>query len=232
MQTDAVFLITGASGGIGAATARRASAAGYRLVLVGRDEQRLAGLAAALDAPRRTLTLRCDVQDWADQQAMVDRVREVWGRLDVVFANAGRGGGSGFLHGEPTPDVWQSMVMTNIFGVAATARLSLPALVESRGHLVLTGSVVGRVPIPGSFYSATKWAVTAMSECIRAEAIGTGVRVTVLQPGFVDTPFLGRRPDGPVLNPDDVARAVLYAVQQPPQVDLNEIVIRPVGQAR
>jgi len=118
MHPDSVFLITGASGGIGAATARRAIAAGYRLVLVGRDEQRLAELAAELASPRRTLSIRCDVQDWGEQQAMIERVCETWGRLDVVFANAGRGGGSGFMRGEATPEIWRSMLMTNVFGVA------------------------------------------------------------------------------------------------------------------
>jgi len=228
---DPVFLITGASGGIGAATARRAAAAGYRVVLAGRDEQRLTCLAAELGGVECALSIRCDVQEWSDQQAMIEAVLQKWGRLDVVFANAGTGVGSGFLKGEATPELWKSMVMTNVFGVAVTARLSLPALVESKGHLVLTGSVVGRVPIPGSFYSATKWAVSGMSESIRAEAIGTGVRVTVVQPGFVDTAFLARRPES-LLDPDDVARAVLYALQQPPEVDVNEIVIRPLGQAR
>ena len=232
-STESVFLITGASGGIGAATARRATAAGYRVVLAGRDEQRLADLVADLGCgPERALAIRCDVRDWADQEMMIARVMSTWGRLDVVFANAGTGVGSSFLHGEATPEIWRSMVMTNVFGVAATARLSLPALIEARGNLVLTGSVVGRVAIPGSFYSATKWAVTAMSECIRAEAVGTGVRVTLIQPGFVDTAFLAQRPASPILSPDDVARAVLYAVQQPRDVDINEIVIRPVGQPR
>ena len=231
-MAEPVFLITGAAGGIGAATARRAAAAGYRLVLTGRDEARLTGLVAELGGPKRALGIRCDVQDWADQRAMIQRIVDTCGRLDVVFANAGVGGGSGFLHGEPTPELWRSMVLTNIFGVAATARLALPALIESRGHLLLAGSVVGRVAIPGSFYSATKWAVTAMGECIRAEAIGTGVRVTVIEPGFVDTPLLTRRPEGPILEPDDVARAVLYALQQRAHVDVNEVLIRPLGQAR
>ena len=227
-----VFLITGASGGIGSATARRAAAAGYRLVLAGRDEARLSRLAEELGGPEVALSVRCDVQDWAPQQALVERALETWGRLDVVFANAGVAGGAGLVREDATPEQWRTMVLTNIFGVAATARLTLPALIESRGHLLLMGSVVGRVPIPGSFYSATKWAITGMSESIRAELIGTEVRVTLIQAGFVDTPLLVRRPDGPILATDDVARTVLWALEQPPHVDINEVLIRPVGQPR
>jgi NADP-dependent 3-hydroxy acid dehydrogenase YdfG len=231
-MTGSVFLITGAAGGIGAATARRAVAAGYRVVLAGRDEARLKLLAEELGGAERALPVRCDVQDWAAQQALVGRALDVWGRLDVVFANAGVASGAGFVRGEATPEEWRAMVLTNIFGVAATARLSLPALIENRGHLLLMGSVVGRVAIPGSFYSATKWAVTGMSESIRAELIGTGVRVSVIQAGFVDTPLLARRPEGPILAAEDVARTVLWALEQPPHVDINEVLIRPVGQLR
>src|SRR5579864_1506048 len=175
-----VFLITGAAGGIGSATARRAVAAGYRVVLAGRDEARLNVLAEELGGPDVALGVRCDVQDWAAQLALVERTLETWGRLDVAFANAGVAAGAGFVRGEATPEQWRTTVLTNIFGVAATARLSVQALIESRGHLL--GSVVGRVPIPGSLYSATKWAVTGMSESIRAEQIGTAVRVTVVRP--------------------------------------------------
>src|SRR5579864_930065 len=227
-----VFLITGAAGGIGSATARRAVAAGYRVVLAGRDEARLNVLAEELGGPDVALGVRCDVQDWAAQLALLERTLETWGRLDVVFANAGVATGAGFVRGEATPEQWRTMVLTNIFGVAATARLSLPALIESRGHLLLMGSVVGRVPIPGSLYSATKWAVTGMSESIRAELIGTAVRVTVIQAGFVDTPLLARRPDGPILAADDVARTVVWVLEQPPHVDVNEVLIRPLGQLR
>ncbi len=231
-MSDPVFLITGAAGGIGAATARGAVAAGYRVVLAGRDEARLTALAESLGGSDRALSVKCDVQDWTAQEALVERTLTAWGRLDVVFANAGIGGGAGFVRGDATPELWRSMVLTNIFGVAATARLTLPALIESRGHLLLMGSVVGRVPIPGSFYSATKWALTGMSESIRAELIGTGVRVSVIEAGFVDTPMLARRPDGPLLTADDIARTVLWVLQQPPHVDINEVLVRPVGQAR
>jgi NADP-dependent 3-hydroxy acid dehydrogenase YdfG len=124
------------------------------------------------------------------------------------------------------------MVLTNVYGVAITARALLPLLVASCGHLVLMGSVAGRIPVPGSLYSATKWAITAMGQSIRAEATGTGIRVTVVEPGLVDTPAVSPHRRGePKLDPEDVARTVLFAVSQPKGVDVNEIVVRPVGQS-
>ena len=101
---------------------------------------------------------------------------------------------------------------------------------EAQGHVLLTGSVAGRRALPGSLYSATKWAVTAMGEGLRQEVDGTGVRVTLIEPGMVDTPFFDNRPQG-ALEADDVARAVMFAVAQPRHVDVNEILIRPTGQS-
>ena len=227
MPDDPVFLITGASSGIGAATARAAAGAGYRLVLAARSTDKLEALAAELGGHDRALALRCDVTEYADQEAMVAATLERFGRLDIVFANAGFGAPRGFT--ESTPEHWRSMVLTNVYGAALTIRACLPALTGSRGHLLLTGSVAGRRALPGSLYSATKWAVTAMGEAARQELNGTGVRVTLIEPGMVDTPFF----DNPVrdaLEPDDIARAVLYAVSQPPHVDVNEILIRPTAQ--
>ncbi|MEU0534768.1 SDR family oxidoreductase [Amycolatopsis tolypomycina] len=231
-MTDPVFLITGASRGIGAATARLAAEAGYRLVLVARDESRLTGLAADLGGPGRVWPVACDVTDWARLDGLVTRVRERWGRLDVVFANAGTSVVTSFLgHRGAPPDEWRDMVLANVYGPALTARATLPALVESGGHLVLTGSAAGRGVRPGNLYSATKWAVTGLAQSIRAECVGTGVRVTLVQPGLVDTGGIppGRAGD-PKLDPADIARAVLYAVGQPATVDVNEILVRPVGQ--
>lgn len=148
-------------------------------------------------------------------------------RLDVAFANAGFGASRGFL--EESPEQWRSMVLTNVYGAALTIRATMPALKESRGHLILTGSVAGRRALPGSLYSATKWAVTAMGEAARLELNGTGVRVTLIEPGMVDTPFFDTRgPDR--LQPDDIARTVMFAVSQPAHVDVNEILVRPTAQ--
>jgi NADP-dependent 3-hydroxy acid dehydrogenase YdfG len=225
---DPVFLITGASSGIGAATARYAAGAGYRLVLAARSQERLAELADELGGAQRALALRCDVTEWEQQEAMVRSALEHFGQLDVAFANAGFGASRGFL--SESPEQWRSMVLTNVYGAALTIRATIPALKESRGHLLLTGSVAGRRALPGSLYSATKWAVTAMGESARQDLNDTGVRVTLIEPGMVDTPFFDNRPER-ALEPDDVARAVMYAVSQPQHVDVNEILIRPTAQA-
>jgi NADP-dependent 3-hydroxy acid dehydrogenase YdfG len=225
---DPVFLITGASSGIGAATARHAAIAGYRLVLAARSRDQLLDISYELGGSDRALPVQCDVSEWDQQQALVEQALERFGRLDVAFANAGFGAPRGFLN--DSPEHWRAMVLTNVYGAALTIRATIPALKESRGHLLLTGSVAGRRALPGSLYSATKWAVTAMGEAARQELNDTGVRVTLIEPGMVDTPFFDNRPKD-ALEPDDVARAVMFAVSQPPHVDVNEILVRPTAQA-
>ena len=227
-MSDPVFLITGASSGIGAATARHAAAARYRLVLAARSVDKLEALAAELGGPDRALAVACDVTEWEQQQAMVSSALERFGRLDVTFANAGFGAPRGFENS--TVEHWRSMVLTNVYGAALTIRATLPALREFRGHLLLTGSVAGRRALPGSLYSATKWAVTAMGEAARQELNDSGVRVTLIEPGMVDTPFFDSGASPGALKPDDIARAVMFAVSQPPHVDVNEILVRPTAQ--
>jgi NADP-dependent 3-hydroxy acid dehydrogenase YdfG len=227
-MSNPVFLITGASSGIGAATARQAAQAGYRVVLAARSADRLQELAAELGGEERALALECDVTEWDQQQAMVRSTLDRYGRLDVAFANAGFGAARGFLN--ETPEFWRSMVLTNVYGVALTIRATITPLKEARGHLLLTGSLAGRRALPGSLYSATKWAVTAMGEAARLELNDTGVRVTLIEPGMVDTPFFDNPGEGR-LEADDVARTVMFAVSQPPHVDVNEILVRPTAQS-
>ena len=226
-MADPVFLITGASSGIGAATARHAAAGGYRLVLAARSTDKLESLAEELGGSERAIAVTCDVTDFGQQEQMVAAALDGFGRVDVAFANAGFGAKRGFLEG--TPEQWRDMVLTNVLGAAYTIRATIPALKESAGHLLLTSSVAGRRALSGSLYSASKHAVTAMAESARQDLGDSGVRVTSIEPGMVDTPFF----DDPVSNalePDDIARAVMFAVSQPPHVDVNEILIRPVSQ--
>ncbi|HUA74379.1 MAG TPA: SDR family oxidoreductase [Solirubrobacteraceae bacterium] len=225
--TDRVLLITGASTGIGAATARHAAAAGWRLVLAARSLDKLDALAAELGGPERAVAVQCDVTEWEQQQALAQRALDAFGQIDAVFANAGFGGARGFL--KDTVEHWREMVLTNVYGAALTLRATIPALKDSRGHLLLTSSVAGRRALPGSLYSCTKHAVTAMGEAARQDLHGTGVRVTLIEPGMVDTPFFENKPSD-ALQDDDIARAVIYALAQPPHVDVNEILIRPVAQ--
>jgi NADP-dependent 3-hydroxy acid dehydrogenase YdfG len=218
------FIITGASTGIGAETARQAAEAGHKVVLAARSEDKLRALAEETGG----LAVRCDVTDWEDVQALVEQALGLEPTIDVVFANAGFGGARGFT--KDTPEQWREMVLTNVYGVALTIRATIEHLKESKGHLVLTSSVAGRRALPGSLYSATKWAVTAMGEAARQELNGTGVRVTLIEPGMVDTPFFDNPPPFQALKADDIARAVMYAISQPAHVDVNEILIRPTAQ--
>ncbi len=223
------MIITGASTGIGAATARQAVEDGYRVVLAARSEEKLRELAEGLGGEERALAQRCDVSLWEDQEALVAAALERFGRVDVVFANAGFGGKRGFL--EESPEYWRSMIETNVLGVAYSIRAALPHIRDrGSGHYVLTSSVAGRRVLPGSLYSASKWAVTAMGEALRQELAETDIKVTVVEPGMVDTPFFDERPND-ALRDEDIARAVMFALSQPPHVDLNEILVRPVHQA-
>jgi NADP-dependent 3-hydroxy acid dehydrogenase YdfG len=172
--------------------------------------------------------VRCDVTEWEDQQALVRRALDEYGRIDVAFANAGFGGARGFDKG--TPEEWKEMVLTNVLGVAYTIRAAMQPLKDSKGHLLLTSSVAGRRALPGSLYSASKHAVTAMGEAARLDFNDTGVRVTLIEPGMVDTPFFDNPPKIEALQDDDIARAVMFAVSQPAHVDVNEILIRPTAQ--
>jgi NADP-dependent 3-hydroxy acid dehydrogenase YdfG len=232
VATDPVLLITGAGSGIGAATAR-AAAGSYRLVLAARRIEPLRELAEELGGDERALAVQCDVGEWDQVEAMVEGALERFGRVDVVFANAGFGASRGFL--EESPEQWRSMVLTNVYGVALTIRATLPHLLErGDGHFLITSSVAGRRALPGSLYSATKWAVTAIGEALRGELRtmheNTSIRVTLVEPGMVDTPFFENRPGEWALADEDIARAVMYALEQPPNVDVNEILIRPTKQ--
>lgn len=221
---EKVLLITGASSGIGAATARAASQEGYRLALCARSEHKLEALAGEI-GEERAFAQRVDVTDYADQQHMVAEVIKRFGRIDAVFANAGTGGEPGGFSGAPV-DSWKKMVEVNILGVAYTLRASLEEIRKRHGHVVLTGSVAGRRTLAGSMYSATKWAVSAIGYGLREEIKGSGVRVTLLEPGMVDTPFF-EEPKPDALKSEDIARAAVYALTQPAHVDVHELMVLP-----
>ncbi|HEX5929749.1 MAG TPA: SDR family oxidoreductase [Solirubrobacterales bacterium] len=231
-MADPVMLITGASSGIGAATAR-AAAGKYRLVLAARRVDELEALAAELGGEERALAVRCDVTEWDEVEALRDAALERFGRIDVVFTNAGFGATRGFT--EETVEHWRSMVLTNVYGVALTIRATLPHLLErGDGHFLVTSSIAGRRALPGSLYSATKWAATAIGEALRAELRqmhdNKAIKVTLIEPGMTDTDFFDNRPGEWALQDTDIAKAVIYALEQGPNVDVNEILIRPTSQ--
>jgi NADP-dependent 3-hydroxy acid dehydrogenase YdfG len=228
MPDSPVLVITGASSGIGAATARRAVEFGQRVVLAARSTEKLEALAEELGGEEHALAVRCDVTSWDDQQQLVATALDRFGRLDAFFANAGFGAKRGFL--EESVEHWKAMIDTNVYGAALSIRACLPHFREQNaGHVLLTSSVAGRRWVIGSLYSCTKHAVTAMGESLRQEVAETGIKVTVVEPGMVDTPFFDDKPSG-ALEADDIARAVMFALTQPPHVDVNEILVRPVHQ--
>jgi NADP-dependent 3-hydroxy acid dehydrogenase YdfG len=222
------LVITGASSGIGAAVARHAAAAGWNLALGARNAERLDALAAEL-GPERAIAQVADVTDFDQVQALIDAAVERFGRVDAVFANAGFGAKRGFL--EESVEHWRQMVLTNVLGCALTIRAALPEISANAGHFVLTGSVAGTRALPGSLYSSTKFAVHGMAESLRQELDGSGARVTLIAPGMVDTPFFERGAGPDSLAADDVARAVMWALDQPPSVDVNMVLVRPTAQS-
>jgi NADP-dependent 3-hydroxy acid dehydrogenase YdfG len=232
MADDPVLLITGASSGIGAATAR-AAASGYRVVVSARSEEPLKALAEELGGEERALAVGCDVTEWDQVEALAAAALDRFGRIDAVFANAGFGATRGFL--EESVEHWRSMVLTNVYGVALTIRATLPHLLErGDGHFVVTSSIAGRQVLPGSLYSATKHATTAIGEALRAEVRqmheNYEIKVTLIEPGITDTPFFDNSPGESALRDDDIARAVMFALEQPANVEVNEILVRPTVQ--
>jgi NADP-dependent 3-hydroxy acid dehydrogenase YdfG len=229
---DPVLLITGASSGIGAATAR-AAAPTHRLVLAARRLEPMEELAAELGGEERALAVRCDVTEWDQVEALAGVAIERFGAIDAVFANAGFGATRGFL--EESVEHWRSMVLTNVYGVALTIRATLPHLLErGDGHFLVTSSIAGRRVLPGSLYSATKFATGAIGEALRAELRqmheNYAIRVTVIEPGMTDTPFFDNSPGEMALRDEDIARTVIFALEQPAGVDVNEILVRPTRQ--
>lgn len=223
----AVYLISGGTNGIGAETARLAVAAGDDVFVTGRDEERLRSLIEELGGEHADGAV-ADAADWAATEGVVSAALERFGRLDVVFANAGFG-----IDGDIAsfdPDETRTMVLTNVLGPMLLARATIPALTDSKGLFVVTGSVAGRKAMPGSPYSSTKWAVHGFAESLRQQLVGTGIRTSVVAPGRVDTPFWENGVQGPALTSGDIARAVLWIADQPEHVDVNEVLIRPIGQ--
>ncbi|WP_316742227.1 SDR family NAD(P)-dependent oxidoreductase [Streptomyces sp. MK7] len=231
MTDSPVTLITGGGSGIGAAIARRLLHAGHRVAVTGRGEERLRGFARELGDPDGLLTITGSAAEYDEVRSAVERTLKEFGRLDTVVANAGFATHDTVAEGDPAG--WTEMVLTNVLGPALLVRASIDALKESRGRIVLVGSVAGFVNTPGNIYGATKWAVTGLAENTRREVTQWGVGVTLVAPGRVETPFwdgLGGLPPGDLLTADQIADSVVWAIRQPAGVDVNTLVVRPMGQ--
>lgn len=236
-----VLLITGGSSGIGAATARRAVAAGFRVSLIARSAERLNRIASECESGR-VLPIVCDVRSLEQQEAAVAATLDAFGGIDATYANAGLAGPPGDFLTHP-PELWRDILDVTLFGAALTIRACLPALEKAEnGHLLICGSSAGRTYGHPSLYAAAKWGLTSLGYGLQAKLAPRGVRVTLIEPGVTETSLfesagtsLGEIQDLSgikcPLHPDDVARAVLFSLDQPPHVAINEILIRPSTQA-
>ncbi|MEL7313315.1 MAG: SDR family oxidoreductase, partial [Pseudomonadota bacterium] len=219
------ILITGGSSGIGEICARRAVEAGHRVVIASRSEDKLDAIVSDL-GDDNAFAVPCDVADPDAQAAMFDSAIEKFGRLDVVFANAGLGASAvGTEHGDI--ENFHQMIIINNFAVTVTCKLAIPHLKLTKGQLILTGSQAGHVALSGSVYSATKWFIRGYAKNLTNELTPHGVRVTSIDPGMVETPFFDS-PQPQALRPDDIANAFLYVVNLPAHARIAEIEINPM----
>ncbi|GAB4386977.1 MAG: SDR family oxidoreductase [Phycisphaerales bacterium] len=248
---ERIAIVTGASAGIGEAIGRALARAGARVVLNARRADRLAELAESINQQAGATVAVCAPGDCADAevvQFMLETARRSFDApADLVVVNAGRGLDGSVLTSDPNQ--WEEMIRTNHIGAArlmrAAARemIDRPAPADRPRDIVVIGSVVGRNVSPfSSMYGSTKFAVAGLTEGLRREVAGKGVRVTLVMPGFVASEFqavAGYDPEwvrqvfekiGPVLEPADVARAVTFIAEQPPHVHMSEIMIRPTRQ--
>jgi NADP-dependent 3-hydroxy acid dehydrogenase YdfG len=233
MVDSSVTLITGGASGIGAASAERLLVRGHRVTVTGRSAQRLDAFAERLGRPDELLTCAGDAAEYDAVRAAVERTVRRFGRLDAVVASAAFATVGNVERGDPKE--WRDMVLTNVLGPAVLIKAALPALRESTGRIVLLGSTVGLTHSPGNLYGATKWAVTALAENVRQQVTEDGVGVTLIAPGRVETPFWdvhGGAPDGRNLTAAEVADSIMWTLDQPDGVDVNTVVVRPIGAAR
>ncbi|AZM47589.1 short-chain dehydrogenase [Streptomyces sp. WAC 06738] len=227
-----VTLVTGGGSGIGAAAARRLLARGGRVAVTGRGAERLRRFAEDAGDPPELLTLPGDASDHEAVAEAVQATLTAFGRLDAVVANAGFASHDDLATGDPAG--WRDMVLTNVLGPALLIRSSLEALRETRGRIVIVGSVAGFVHTPGNIYGITKWAMTGLAENTRRMVTGDGIGVTLVAPGRTDTLFwdgMGGAPEGmEMMTSDQVAESIVWALNQPAGVDVNTVVMRPIGQ--
>jgi clavulanate-9-aldehyde reducatase len=236
--------ITGASSGIGEATALACARAGAAVALAARRLERIEALAERIRADGgRALAVQTDVGDEQQANAFVARAHDELGRLDALVNNAGVML-LGPIGGAPTEE-WRRMVHVNVFGVLYCTHAALPLMrAQGAGDIVNVSSVAGRVARAGSgVYNLTKWGVGAFSESLRQETVNSGIRVTLIEPGAVATELRDQnRPeiielmnqrlgDTTPMAADDIANAILYALSQPPNVSINEVLIRPSSQS-
>lgn len=236
---DKVALVTGGGSGIGLAVARGLLHAGAKVAIAGRNEAKLAEAARSLAGGDRLLIHAADVSDVAAVAGMVRRVTEHWGRIDLLVNNAGTNLKERTFR-ELTPERWQQLIRANLDGAFYCMHAVLPQMLERKEGLIINvSSVAGKraSPLGGAAYVASKFGMTGLGLCLAAEEKDSGIRVSNIYPGEVDTPILEVRPTPvtaeqrkKILQPEDVAAAVLFVAALPPHVSVPELVIKPTVQ--
>jgi NADP-dependent 3-hydroxy acid dehydrogenase YdfG len=230
-------IITGGGSGIGEATAEELAGAGMRVAVVGRRAERVDSVAQRIrSSGHDAISEPGDVRDFEAMEAIVARAIERWGKIDVFVANVAVVEQSLISEGDPAR--WKDLIDTNVTGAFNSVRAVLPRMhAQGTGHVVIVSSASGRVIYVGEpAYVASKHALCAMGEVLRQEVAATKLRVTLIEPGLVLTPFINLEyvaellPGVTPLSPVDIARTIRFAIEQPPNVSINEIVIRPTGQ--
>jgi len=244
--SNTIVCITGASSGIGASCAKAFASEGASLLLLARRKDRLDTLAANLTAEfgTRTLTATLDVRNRERVETLFSALPLEWRSINILLNNAGLSRGLDKLHEGKVQD-WEEMIDTNVKGLLYVSRTVIPGMVQrGTGHVVNIGSIAGHQVYPGgNVYCATKHAVKALTEGLKMDLLGTGVRVCSVDPGLVETEFSIVRYHGDTqraaqtyvnlkpLGPDDIADVVLFCVTRPPHVDIAQVIVMPTAQA-
>ncbi len=239
-----IVLITGATAGIGEATAGLLAENGYRLIVTGRREERLEKLKARFGKLTDVYTLCFDIRNRREVEDAVDSLPGEWKDIDVLLNNAGLAAGMDYFHEADAGD-WEQMIDTNLKGLLYMTRKVAPGMIDrGKGHIVNVGSIAGREMYErGNVYSATKHAVEALSRGMRIDMLPHGIRVSTVSPGLVETefslvrfkgdkerakhPYKGMKP----LTGRDVAEAILFMLTRPPHVSIHDLLIMPTAQA-
>ncbi len=221
-----VVLITGASSGIGEATAKKLVADGHKLIITARSKDKLDTIASALGEDN-VLAVAADATQFEQLATVVKTAVDHFGRLDAVFANAGKGlNTAGTEAGDP--DEWDTLIDLNVKALLWTAKITLPHLKKTTGHFLLTSSAAGRIPMKGSVYGASKWFAYGFGMNLAEEMKEWQGRCTTICPGMVNTPFFDE-PKEDKLQPEDVADAVAYALAANPRNSVREIYLMPAN---
>ncbi|MCX7696092.1 MAG: SDR family NAD(P)-dependent oxidoreductase [Bacteroidales bacterium] len=238
------ILITGATSGIGKATAELLAEKKYRLILTGRREERLIELRNKLSQVTEIMVLRLDIRKKNEVTTALENLPGAWKDIDVLINNAGLARGYDLFH-EGIIEDWEEMIDTNLKGVLYVSRWLIPSMIErKKGHIINVGSIAGREPYPrGSVYCATKSALATLTKALRMELLGYGIKVSLVAPAATETEFSlvrfkndserakkvyeGYQP----LRPEDVAEVISFIIERPPHVNIDDILIMPTAQA-